>query len=285
MLIREKLARGPTLSFELFPPRTEIGFWGLRDTIGSLRPLSPDFISVTCSPARHRALTVELTARIREDIGLESMAHLTCVGSDLNLLAESLDELRCRGVRNILALRGDIPPGRHEMAFEHASDLVSFVRRRHPDTCIGAACHPETHPEAAGADQDLDNLKRKIDAGADFLITQLFFDNSDFLRFRDRAVKAGIKVPIIAGVMPVAGASQIKKFTGVCGAKIPDDLLARIDAVGDDAEAVRHIGTFHATQQCLGLLGEGVAGLHFYTLNRSTATKVIFQYIRHELTQ
>jgi len=285
MLIRDKLAEGPTLSFELFPPRAELGFWSLRDTIGSLCPLSPDFVSVTCSPVRHGALTVELTARIHEDIGLEGMAHRTCVGFDRALLTESLDELRCRGVRNILALRGDIPPSQHKMAFGHAADLVAFIRQRHPDTCIGAACHPETHPEAEGAEQDLDNLKRKVDAGADFLITQLFFDNADFLRFRDRAGKAGIGVPIVAGVMPVVDAGQIKKFTGMCGASIPADLLARIDAVGDDAEAVRHIGTFHATQQCLGLLREGVAGLHFYTLNKSTATRVVFQYIRHELTR
>jgi len=285
MLIRDRLSEGPTLSFEMFPPRAEMGFWDLHGTIGSLRPLSPDFVSVTCSPNKQKSLTVELAARIREDIGLESMAHLTCVGFDRRLLSESLDELRCRGVNNILALRGDIPDKEHASAFGHANELIGFIRQRHPDTCVGAACHPETHPEAAGSRQDLDNLKRKVDAGADFLITQLFFDNSDFLRFRDRATECGIKVPIVAGIMPIVDAGQIKKFTGVCGARMPGDLLSRIDAVGDDPEAVRHIGTFHATQQCLGLLKEGVAGLHFYTLNKSTATRVVFQYIRHELTR
>lgn len=278
MLIRDRLAEGPTLSFEFFPPKDGLGFWDLRGTIGSLRPLSPDFVSVTC-PTKRSAPTAELAARIKQDLRIESMAHLTCAG-DRRSAAEAADDIHRRGVGNVLALRGD---GASEMAFGHADELVSFIRRRHPGMCVAAACHPETHPEASSREKDLENLKRKVDAGVDFLITQLFFDNSDFLRFRDRATAAGVAVPIVAGIMPVLDAKQVGRFSGMCGARMPGDLLARIESVGDDAEAVRHIGMFHATQQCLGLLREGVAGLHFYTLNNSTATRAVFQYIRSGL--
>jgi len=275
MLIRDRLAEGPTLSFEFFPPQGEFGFWDLRGTIGSLHPLSPDFVSVTC-PAKRSAPTAELAARIKQDLHIESMAHLTCAG-DRESITEAVDDIHRRGIGNVLALRGD---GASEMAFGHADELVRLIRQRHPDMCVAAACHPETHPEAPSAEDDIRNLRRKVDAGVDFLITQLFFDNADFLRFRDRAAAAGIAVPIVAGIMPVLDAKQVVRFTGMCGARMPDDLLARIESVGDDMEAVRHIGMFHATQQCLGLLREGVAGLHFYTLNSSTATRAIFQYIR-----
>jgi len=281
MLIRDRLAEGPTLSFEFFPPQGEFGFWDLRGTIGSLHPLSPDFVSVTC-PAKRGAPTAELAARIKQDLRIESMAHLTCAGGRVSIAA-AIDDIHMRGIGNVLALRGD-GDGR-ETAFGHADELVRFIRQRHPGMCVAAACHPETHPEASGAEDDIRNLKKKVDAGVDFLITQLFFDNADFLRFRDRAAAAGIAVPIVAGIMPVLDAKQVVRFAGMCGARMPGDLLARIESVGDDMEAVRHIGMFHATQQCLGLLREGVAGLHFYTLNRSTATRAIFQYIRSDMTR
>lgn len=273
------LRAGPTLSFEFFPPKTEIGFWSLHSMARSIAPLNPDFVSVTRSPARPQSLTVGLTARLKSDIGLESVAHLTCAGSDERSLTDALDELVSKGVENVMALRGDLNGS--GLAFPHADALVSLVKGRHPGVCVGAACYPETHPEAPDAAADLANLKRKVDAGADFLITQLFLDNSDFLRFRERAVAAGIHVPIVAGIMPLVSAAQTGRFTKMCGARIPDGLAARIEAGGDDADAVRHIGMFHATQQCLGLMAEGVAGLHFYTLNRSSATRAICQCIRH----
>ena len=164
----------------------------------------------------------------------------------------------------------------------HANELVSFVRDR-CDLCVGAACHPEGHPEAPSAERDLDHLKRKVDAGADFLISQLFFDNDHFLSFRDRAAKAGINIPIIAGIMPILSVRQVKRFTQMCGATIPKDLLRRIEAVEDDSEAVRHVGMYHSTRQCVELLEENVAGIHFYTLNRSTATRAIYQLIKTSL--
>jgi methylenetetrahydrofolate reductase (NADPH) len=227
---------------------------------------------------------LELGARIKSDIGIESLAHLTCAGHTRAELGTVVDDLRTHGIENVLALRGDPAEGAPgfvptDGGFRFASELVAFIRDR-CDLCIGAACHPEGHPETPNLDEDLDNLKRKVDAGADFLISQLFFNNDTFLSFRDRAVSAGISVPIIAGIMPILSVKQVKRFTQMCGATIPRELLAKIEAVEDDSEAVRHIGMYHATQQCLALLERDVAGIHFYTLNRSTATRAIYQFIR-----
>jgi methylenetetrahydrofolate reductase (NADPH) len=211
------------------------------------------------------------------------------VGATRAELAADLDDLRFRGVENVLALRGDPPEGSESFepvsdGFEYANELVKFIRDR-GDLCIGAACYPEVHPEALNAEEDLENLKRKVDAGADFLITQLFFDNEVFLRFRDRAQRAGISIPIVAGIMPILSVKQVKKFTRMCGVTVPRGLLKRIEAVEDDSEAVRHIGMYYATRQCSGLLREGVPGVHFYTLNRSTATRAIYQLIKADLQE
>ncbi|MHC5111928.1 MAG: methylenetetrahydrofolate reductase [NAD(P)H] [Planctomycetota bacterium] len=288
MRIVEQIARRhPTLSFEFFPPKDEIGFWDLYRTVESLRPLEPDYVSVTYGAGGStRRKTVDLVGRIQSDIGIECLAHLTCVGHTSEEIAGVLDELRDVKVNNVLALRGDPPQGQSEFVptpggFSHANELIAFIRSRW-DFSLGAACYPEVHPEASGADADLDHLKRKVDAGADFLITQLFFDNKAFLIFRDRAVAAGITVPIIAGIMPILSVKQVKRFTDMCGAVIPKDLLGRIEAVEDDNEAVRHIGMYHATQQCVALIGEEVSGIHFYTLNRSTATRAIYQCIKQD---
>lgn len=276
-----------TLSFEFFPPKDDIGFWDLYRTVESLRPLRPDYVSVTYGAGGGtRRKTVDLVGRIKNDIGIESMAHLTCVGHTADEIGGVIDELRSVGVENVLALRGDPPKGQADFVptaggFRYANELIAYIRRR-ADICIGAACYPEVHPEAPDADRDLDNLKRKVDAGADFLITQLFFDNQSFLAFRDRVERAGISIPIIAGIMPVLSVKQVKRFTDMCGAKIPKDLLSRIEAVEDDVEAVRHIGMYHATRQCLSLIDEGVAGIHFYTLNRSAATRAIYQCIKSD---
>ncbi len=287
MRIRDQLDTGSLcLSFEFFPPKDDIGFWDLYRTIESLKPLAPTFISVTYGAGGGtRRKTVELVGRIKRHVGIEPMAHLTCVGSDRNEIARVLDELKALEIENVLALRGDPPKGDAEFrpvegGFHHANELVAFIRARGDDCCLGAACYPEGHPESTSLQTDLDHLKRKVDAGVDFLITQLFFDNADFDRFRNRAEKAGIRVPIIAGIMPVLGVNQVKRFTQMCGATIPAELLRKIEAVEDDAEAVRHIGMYHATQQCLDLAAGGVAGIHFYTLNRSTATRAICQMVK-----
>lgn len=277
--------RQPSMSFEFFPPKTDIGFWDLSRTIESLKPLEPTYVSVTYGAGGGtRRKTVTLVQRIKNDMGIEAMAHLTCVGATKEELAGVLDELRTHGIENVLALRGDPPQGEErfvatEGGFAYANELVSFIRERY-DFCIGAACYPECHPECSDRARDLENLKRKVDAGVDFLITQLFFDNKDFFVFRDKARAAGIDVPIIAGIMPIQSVKQVKRFTQMCGASLPAGLLAKIEAVEDDLEAVRHVGSYHAAEQCNELIDRGVAGIHFYTLNKSTATRAIFQQIK-----
>lgn len=287
MRIRDLIdKKSPTLSFEFFPPKDDVGFWDLYRTIESLKSLQPSYVSVTYGAGgTTRTKTRDLVARIKNDIGIESMAHFTCVGASRAEIASAVDELRFRGIENILALRGDPPAGEKtfvpvEGGFRFANELVGFLKERCPEVCVAAACYPEGHPEAPSRDHDLENLKRKVDAGVDFLITQLFFDNDLFEAFHERARRARIDVPIVVGVMPILSVKQVKRFTQMCGATLPDSLRKKIEAVEDDAEAVRHIGMYHATQQCLGLLEQGVAGLHFYTLNKSTATRAISQFVR-----
>lgn len=286
MKIKDMLGKErPTFSFEFFPPKDNEGFKRLYKSIEALAPLRPSFVSVTYGAGGStRRKTIDLVEEIKDQIGIESMAHLTCVGTTRDELAAILDELRDRGIQNVLALRGDPPQGQDRFCptqggFAHANELVQFIRERN-DFCLGVAGHPEVHPEATDRHRDLENLKRKVDAGADFIISQLFFDNADFLRFRELAEYEGISVPIIAGIMPVLSVRQIKRFTTMCGARIPKELLSRIEAVEDDDEAVRHIGMYHATQQCHDLLASDVAGIHFYTLNRSTATRAVFQFVK-----
>lgn len=289
MRIRDLLdKKRPSLSFEFYPPKDDIGFWDLHRTIESLKPLDPTYVSVTYGAGGGtRRKTLDLVQRIQTDIGIESMAHLTCVEATREDLGRVVDSLKVAGINNVLALRGDPPSGQSEFhvtecGFAHANQLIEFIRDR-SELCIGAACYPEGHPESAGLDKDLEHTKRKVDAGADFLITQLFFDNDHFLSLRERAEKIGIKVPIVAGIMPILSVKQVKRFTTMCGASLPKALRKKIEAVEDDTEAVRHIGTYHATQQCLALLEADVAGIHFYTLNRSAATRAIYQHIKASL--
>jgi methylenetetrahydrofolate reductase (NADPH) len=227
---------------------------------------------------------VDLVTRIKREVGLEAMAHLTCVGATQKEIAQVLDQLRSAGIDNVLPLRGDPPKGasqfeKTEGGFAHASELVAFVQERY-SFCLAAACYPETHVEAPSAEVDLENLKKKVSAGVDFLITQLFFDNADYYRFVDKLVKMGIELPVIAGIMPVTGLNQVKRFTKLCGSKIPASLLERLEATGGDPERVSAIGVEHATAQCKDLIEHGVPGIHFYTLNRSPATKQILSALR-----
>jgi methylenetetrahydrofolate reductase (NADPH) len=278
-------AHPPTLSFEFFPPRDDVGFWDLYKTILSLKQLEPTYVSVTYGAGGStRKKTVDLVGRIKTDTDIEPVAHLTCVGATQREVADVVDELVAAKVNNILALRGDPPAGQErftavEGGFAHAADLIGFLKDRY-DLCLAGACHPEKHPEATDLKSDLTHLKRKVDAGCDYLVTQLFFDNTDFFRFRELAERQGINVPIVVGIMPILSVKQIKRFTKMCGARIPEQLLHKIEAVEDDAEAVRQVGTVHALKQCEELIANGVSGLHFYTLNRSTATRAIFQHIK-----
>jgi len=270
----------PAVSFEFFPPKTDAGFAALFQTIDELKPLAPGYVSVTYGAGGStRSKTLELTERIQRELGIRSMAHLTCVGHTRDELAAILDDLWNAGIRNVLALRGDPPAGQAQFTatdggFANADALVRFAADRH-DFCIGVAGYPEGHPQCLNLTRDLEHLKRKVDNGGAFVVTQLFFDNEQFYRFRDAARAMGIKVPIVAGIMPVLNVAQIKRFVGMCGAKIPQPLLLRLEAVEADPEAVHAAGVDYATQQCRDLLANGVDGLHFYTLNKSKATASI----------
>jgi methylenetetrahydrofolate reductase (NADPH) len=239
--------------------------------------LRPSYVSVTYGAGGStRQKTVDLVVRIQKQLGIRSMAHLTCVGHTAAELGAILDELYAGGIRNVLCLRGDPPAGQTGFTpvaggFSYASELVSFARGRH-DFCIAVAGYPEGHPQCLNLTRDLEHLKQKLDAGAQFAITQLFFDNADFYRFRDRARAMGIKAPIIAGIMPIGNVAQIKRFIGMCGAKIPQPLLLKLESLESNPEAVYSAGVDHAIAQCRDLLAHHVDGLHFYTLNKSKAS-------------
>ena len=276
--IDELLGKGkPSISFEFFPPKTEEGFVALYKTIDDLRPLAPTFVSVTYGAGGStRSKTVELVSRIQNEIGLRAMAHLTCVGHTAEEIGGILDQLYAAGIRNVLALRGDPQQGQMffqatQGGFTYADEMVAFVSKRHP-FCLGVAGYPEGHPQCLNRTRDLENLRRKLDAGANFVITQLFFDNADFYRFRDTARAMGIKAPIVAGIMPILNVSSIKRFVAMCGAKIPQHFLTQLERIEHDPEAVYRLGLDYAIRQCQDLLQFDVDGLHFYTLNKSKAT-------------
>lgn len=275
----------PAISFEFFPPKDQEGVDRLFTAVADLAPFSPAYVSVTYGAGGStRQLTVELVGRIQREVGIDAMAHLTCVGATQAELGGVLDQLQRAGVQNVIALRGDPPKGETAFVatqggFAHASQLVSFIERR-GGFCIAAACYPEKHPEAPSLDADLQHLKTKVDAGAEVLITQLFFDNADYFSFVERARKIGITVPIVAGIMPITNVSQIKRFTALCGARVPASLMQKLEPVADDAEAVGELGVQHAVEQCRELLARGAPGIHFYTLNRSKATVEILRRLR-----
>lgn len=279
MRIDQLLNHGqPLVSFEFFPPKSEAGFALLYQAIEELRPLKPSYVSVTYGAGGStRQKTVELVGRIQNEIGIRSMAHLTCVGHTQDEIGGILDELWGMGTRNVLALRGDPPAGQSsfvatEGGFANADGLTKFVRGRH-DFCIGVAGYPEGHPQCLNKTRDLEYLKHKIDNGGNFVVTQLFFDNADFYRFRDDARAMGITVPIVAGIMPITNVSQIKRFVSMCGAKIPHRLLKKLESIeGQGPEAVHQVGVDYAAMQCRDLLFNDCEGLHFYTLNKSKAT-------------
>lgn len=279
-----KTAR-PVFSFEFFPPKTEEGVRNLYATIQELAPLKPSFVSVTYGAGGStQALTVDLVTRIKKEIGIEAMAHLTCVGHSAVEIAAVLDRLQAAGIENVLALRGDPPRGetrfvRPKDGFGYASELARFIRARY-DFCLGGAGYPEGHVECADREAGLRHLKEKVDAGLDFVITQLFFDAADYFRFVEQAREIGIDVPIVAGIMPVQNVGQIERFTTMCGASIPPALRQRLEVVREDDQAVIAAGIEWATDQCRSLLAGGAPGIHFYTLNRSLSTRMVYQKLQ-----
>ena len=267
----------PAVSFEFFPPKTDAGYVSLFKTIDELKSINPSYVSVTYGAGGStRAKTLELTERIQRELHLRTMAHLTCVGHTAEELGGILDDLWNAGVRNVLALRGDPPAGQTnfvapEGGFANADQLVSLAAGRH-DFCVAVAGYPEGHPQSLNRTRDLEYLKLKIDNGGRLVITQLFFDNEAFYRYRDAARAMGIKAPIVAGIMPILNVSQIKRFVSMCGVEIPHPLLRRVEALEGDAEAVHAAGVDYAVLQCRDLLANQVDGIHFYTLNQSKAT-------------
>ncbi len=287
MRIDQILAAGsePTFSFEFFPPKTQAGEQNLRAALAELKSLDPSFVSVTYGAGGStRTKTIEIVKHIREQYGMEAMAHFTCVGATVAQLRATLDEMRQAGIDNVLALRGDPPAGHEEWVkteggLEYSRELVELISADYP-FAIGGACFPETHIHAASPEEDLEHLAEKVAAGVQFLITQLFFDNALYFDFVERARAAGVSVPIIPGVMPITQVGQVERMAKLCGASIPDGLRRELHARGEDPEAVLDFGVAYATLQCAELLREGVPGVHFITLNRSPATRAILSALK-----
>jgi len=278
-------ADGPTFSFEFFPPQTEAGEANLYNALSELRTLEPSFVSVTYGAGGStRGKTIEIVKRMREEYGLEAMAHFTCVGATVAELRGTLEEMRGAGIDNVLALRGDPPAGEEQWrktdgGLEYSRELVELISADYP-FAIGAACFPETHIHAVSPEADLEHLVEKVDAGVDFLITQVFFDNAVYFDFLGRARAAGIQVPILPGIMPITRVGQVQRMATMCGASIPDGLHRELHARGEDLEAVLDFGVAYATLQCAELLAAGAPGIHFYTLNRSPATRAILSALK-----
>jgi methylenetetrahydrofolate reductase (NADPH) len=284
-ILAERNPPAPVFSFEFFPPKTEAGEHNLYAALTELRELDPAFVSVTYGAGGStREKTIEIVKRIREQYGLEAMAHFTCVGASVPELQATLAEMQDAGIDNVLALRGDPPAGQEgwtktEGGLEYSRELVELISGGYP-FAIGAACFPETHVHATSPEDDLEHLAAKVRAGVDFLITQLFFDNAVYFDFIERARAAGIGVPIIPGVMPITRVGQVERMASMCGASIPDALRRELHARGEDPEAVLDFGVAYATLQCAELLAAGAPGIHFYTLNRSPATRAILSALK-----
>ena len=281
MRISESLrGNGPHFSFEFFPPKSDEGVEALIETTRRLRALRPAFVSVTYGAGgSNRARTIAVATRIKRELEMEVLAHVTCVGHSAAELRTVFTELAAGGIENVLALRGDPPKGQPPFipadgGFRYAVELLDLLSSEFA-FCTGAAVYPEVHPEAVDAASDLENALRKVEAGAEFLITQMFFDNDYYFAFVERARAAGVRVPIIPGIMPITGFSQVAHMTAMIGATIPARLLHELEARKDEPEAVAELGVAYATLQSADLLARGAPGIHFYTLNRSPATRAV----------
>ncbi|MCM2275962.1 MAG: methylenetetrahydrofolate reductase [NAD(P)H] [Candidatus Didemnitutus sp.] len=268
-------ARRPLRSLEFFPPKDEAQLQAMHAAARSLQRIAPDFVSVTYGAGgTTRERTARAAAMLRQEFGFTVMPHLTCVGHSATDLHAIADQLHAEGYRNIMALRGDPPKGEttfvpYHDGLRYGSDLVQLLKQRHPDFCLGVGGYPEKHPEAVNAAVDLDNLKRKVDAGASFITTQLFFDNAIYYRFVERCRAHGITIPILPGIMPVLSLKQIKRFTEMCGAHLPPPLVARLEAAAEIPDVVEIIGIDWALDQIRGLLANGAPGYHLYIMNRA----------------
>jgi methylenetetrahydrofolate reductase (NADPH) len=275
----------PVISFEFFPSATPDGEVALMRTIEALRPLGPGFVSVTRTGRKPREAPVELATRIRA-LGLEGAAHVTCIEATREELGAHFEVLVAQGLENVVAIRGDRPadPAFTPPAggFRYAVDMIRFIRERGFPLCVIGAGHPEGHPECRDLGQSIEHLRAKADAGLDLVITQLFYDNADYFAFVERARRAGIRLPLVAGIMPITNVPQIERITSLSGNQIPAALRAELERVRYDEAAAFEVGVEYATRQCAELLRHGAPGIHFYTLNKSPATRAIFENLRRE---
>jgi methylenetetrahydrofolate reductase (NADPH) len=270
------------LSFEVFPPKTDAGRTSLSATVARLAEYAPGFVSCTYGAGGStRGQTLDIVSEIQQRHGLTTTAHLTCVGSTVDDLLSVLQDASDRGVPNIMALRGDPPKDQANFTavaggLRYANELVALIRKHFPNLGIGVAGYPETHQEAESPTADLAHLKTKVDAGADAIFTQLFYDNDDFYRFRDRSHQLGITVPIVPGILPIVNFSQVQRLSKMCKARIPEPLVARLEQCADDRAAQQAVGVAWATEQCADLIKQGAPGIHFYVLNQCEAAEQVW---------
>lgn len=271
-------ASKPTLSFEVFPPKNTDAFETVRTATEQIAALDPDFMSVTYGAGGSNSKATIEVARNLASMGVPMVAHLTCVGASRESLASQLVQMKNAGVDNIMALRGDLPEGAVLGEFRYASDLIRFIREN-GDFCIGGACYPEVHPESKTQQQDLYYLKQKVDAGCDYLVTQMFFDNSIFYNFLYKAREAGITVPILPGIMPITRASQISRAASLSGTNVPARLRQIVDKFGDSSEAMLQAGIAYATEQIVDLLANGIRNIHVYSMNKPVVAASILHNV------
>lgn len=273
-------SKKPTISFEIFPPKGTKDLGGVFATIDALASLAPDFISVTYGAGgSSRENTVEIVSAIQTKYNIPGLAHLTCISNTAAEMDELLQELQEKGVKNILALRGDIPEDGQLGDFKYASELTKYIKE-HYDFSVLGACYPHKHPEAYSMGEDLRYLKEKVECGSDALISQLFFDNEAFYNFCDKVRGIGVDVPVIAGIMPLTSAKQVERMVSMCGAKLPDSVQQFVQAYGHNSLAMKEAGIAYATEQIVDLLAHGVDGIHIYTMNQPDIAKRIVENIR-----
>ncbi|MBQ3149889.1 MAG: methylenetetrahydrofolate reductase [Clostridia bacterium] len=280
MFISDIFKNKKPISFEIFPPKGELSLESFRETMIPLAKLSPDYISVTCSAGGtgHRDRTAMLAGIIKNEFGIEACAHLTCINSDEKRIIEDVECIKANGIENILALRGDISPGGVPGEFRHASDLMKFIDD--DELCLGGACYPEGHVESQKPDDDLIHLYGKQQAGAKFLVTQLFFENERFYRFLEKIRKAGITIPVTTGVMPILGKSQISRMIFMCGASLPSEIIRILNRYENDPDSLCKAGIDYAARQIEDLLKNGADGAHIYTMNRPEIATSILEYLK-----
>ena len=271
---------GYSVSFEVFPPKTDASFESIREATEKIASLSPSFMSVTYGAGGGTSkYTLDIAKNIQGKYKIPTLAHLSCISSTKEIVAERIADLRNSGIKNIMALRGDIPEGEEGLVrdYRYAVDLVRELRESGEDFCIGGACYPEVHPESLDAQHDLMHLKEKADAGLDFLTTQMFFDNSFFYKFRENAERSGISLPIIPGVMPITGVAQVERAQKLSGCYMPRRFLSLVENFGSDPVAMKQAGIIYATDQIIDLFACGVSNVHIYTMNKPEVAEAILK--------